>query len=593
MVSAAEKDNMAMISKVFFRLFPVQVAIVAMGSINSLVDGIIAGRFIDAGTVGVVGLYYTVVRILEAAGSVLLGGVAVLSGRFLGAGKIDETRGICSLGFMMAFLIGSVLTILSFVVPRTIAGLLGADETLAGPLATYIIGYGIGIIPQLLSQQLSASLQLERKEKLSQAGVFVMIACNVALDIFLVAVLDMGIWGLALATSIANWAYFMVLGSYYLSSKAQLRPGFRIIVWSKLPSLIRIGLPNALLVVCLAARSLVFNRLLLANAGQDGLSALSAFNMFGGLAIAVALGGGAVVRMLSSVFMGEENREGILSVIRIALTRVLLLIVVMSVVFLILAPVVAGAFFPDVSSDVFRMTRQLIRIYALCIPLCYLNIVFANHCQAFGYGRLVNSVSVMDGFLSVCIPAILLAPAIRELGVWLSFPIGIVITTLYCMASVLIILRHRPRGLAQWFMLPPEFGSEDSLVLDIHDLKDVTKTAVNVQAYCSEHGICGKTGTYAALCLEEIAGNIVSHGFRADRKHHHHIEVRVVIKDGSVVLRIKDDCIPFNPREWYDMVDPGKNSASNIGIRLVYGLAQEVNYQNLLGLNVLTIKLSV
>ena len=307
MVGAAEKDNMAMISKVFFRLFPVQVAIVAMGSINSLVDGIIAGRFIDAGTVGVVGLYYTVVRILEAAGSVILGGVAVLSGRSLGAGKIDETRGICSLGFAMAFLIGSVLTILSFVAPRTIAGLLGADETLVGPLATYIIGYGIGIIPQLLSQQLSASLQLERKEKLSQAGVFVMIACNVALDIILVAVLDMGIWGLALATSIANWAYFLVLGSYYLSSKAQLRPGLRIIVWSRLPSLIRIGLPNALLVVCLAARSLVFNRLLLGNAGQDGLSALSAFNMFGGLAIAVALGGGAVVRMLSSVFIGEET----------------------------------------------------------------------------------------------------------------------------------------------------------------------------------------------------------------------------------------------------------------------------------------------
>ena len=161
------------------------------------------------------------------------------------------------------------------------------------------------------------------------------------------------------------------------------------------------------------------------------------------------------------------------------------------------------------------------------------------------------------------------------------------------MVSVLVILRHRPRGLAQWFMLPPEFGSGDSLVLDIHDLKDVTKTAVNVQAYCSEHGIGGKTGTYAALCLEEIAGNIVSHGFEADRRHHHHIEVRVVIKDGSVVLRIKDDCIPFNPQEWYDMVDPGKNPASNIGIRLVYGLAQEVKYQNLLGLNVLTIKLSV
>ena len=66
-----------------------------------------------------------------------------------------------------------------------------------------------------------------------------------------------------------------------------------------------------------------------------------------------------------------------------------------------------------------------------------------------------------------------------------------------------------------------------------------------------------------------------------------------MIKDDSVMLRIKDDCIPFNPKEWYDMVSAKKDPTSNIGIRLVYALAQEVNYQNLLGLNVLTIKLDL
>ena len=31
---------------------------------------------------------------------------------------------------------------------------------------------------------------------------------------------------------------------------------------------------------------------------------------------------------------------------------------------------------------------------------------------------------------------------------------------------------------------------------------------------------------------------------------------------------------------------------SNVGLRLVYGIAQDISYQNLLGLNVLTITLS-
>ena len=90
------REENAMLARLVVRLLPVQAAIVAMGSVNSLVDGVVAARFIDPSTVGVIGLYYTMVRILEAAGAVVLGGVSVLSGRYLGSGRIDRTRGICS-----------------------------------------------------------------------------------------------------------------------------------------------------------------------------------------------------------------------------------------------------------------------------------------------------------------------------------------------------------------------------------------------------------------------------------------------------------------------------------------------------------------
>ena len=69
------------------------------------------------------------------------------------------------------------------------------------------------------------------------------------------------------------------------------------------------------------------------------------------------------------------------------------------------------------------------------------------------------------------------------------------------------------------------------------------------------------------------------------------VEIRVVILQERVVLRIKDDCIPFNPKECYEMTASGDPFA-NVGLRLVYGIAQDISYQNLLGLNVLTITLS-
>ena len=85
------------LSALFFRLLPVQVGLVAMESINAIIDGVVAARFIDPAAVGVIGLYYTVLRILEAIGGLLLSGTAVLCGRYLGAGNLERTRGVCSL----------------------------------------------------------------------------------------------------------------------------------------------------------------------------------------------------------------------------------------------------------------------------------------------------------------------------------------------------------------------------------------------------------------------------------------------------------------------------------------------------------------
>ena len=584
-----KQPDHAMLSRLFFKLLPVQIAIVAMGSINSIVDGVIAARFIDATTVGVVGLYYTVMRILEASSSILLGGVTVLCGKSLGSGKMNETRGICTLGLVLALFVGAFLTIASFAAPETIAELLGATEELKAPLVDYIRGYAIGIIPLLLGQLLATNLQLERQEKLGHAGVIVMIVTNIALDIWFVAILDMGIWGLALATSLANWAYFLVVEQHFFSKTAQLIPDVKLINWQQALPILRIGFPNALLVACLAVRSLIINRILLSCAGNDGLSALSSFNMINGLFLSVAIGTGGLVRTLSSVFLGEENRQSLLAMIRISLTYMMAMMIVLGAAMSLLASPLAGIYFPDPASPVHQMTRQLFFIYGLCSPLSLLCIIYSNYCQAAGHRLFVNLISLFDGFFSMVIPSVLLAPSLGALGVWLSFPIGLALTLFVSVLYPVLHYKRLPRSLAEWLLLPEEFGANEGLVMMLYEMRDVTRTAETVQAYCEARGMSRKSSAHAGLCLEEIAGNIVRHGFRADRKKHE-IEVRVTFRTEGVLLRIKDDCIRFNPEEWV-AITTASDPASNVGIRLVYRIADEISYQNLLGLNVLSILL--
>ena len=68
------------------------------------------------------------------------------------------------------------------------------------------------------------------------------------------------------------------------------------------------------------------------------------------------------------------------------------------------------------------------------------------------------------------------------------------------------------------------------------------------------------------------------------------MDVRVVCKEGNIILSIKDDCQPFDP-ESMNQLTSGDDVASNIGIRMIYSIAESIKYQNMFGLNVLTIRI--
>ncbi|MBQ6588863.1 MAG: ATP-binding protein [Butyrivibrio sp.] len=583
------KNKTSMSSVLFFKLLPVQIMVVAMGSINSIVDGIIAGRFIDAVSVGVIGLFYAIVLGLNAAGSVLLGGSSVLSGRYIGSGNIDKTSGIFSLTVNLTAIISILVSSILLVFPGAVAAFCGADETLKASLITYISGYGIGVFPMMMSQQLAAFLQLERQSKRNYIGIATMIICNITLNIALVAVFNMGIFGLALSTSICNWIYFIILVTYYFGKKSQLKYSFRSALWGDAWNMLKIGFPGALLVLCLSFRDVVLNRIILNVAGQDGMSAKSALGMVGGLFIALCLGTGTVVRTLGSVHVGEEDRDSIKELIKLGLTKVLILSCIIAVVVMLLSGAVVRIFFADPTSNVFKLAHQYFIIYAASIPLIQVVQVETNYLQAMGKNTCVNAFSVIDGFASVVLPALILAPIIGILGVWLATPIGIVISAFVYPVYAIIHWRRIPRNVNEWLLFDDGFGvkDEDRLAVSITNMEDVTNTAELVQGFCKKQGYDNKVSLYAALCLEEMARNVIEYGFTSDNKKHY-LETRVVSKDDCILLRIKDDCIPFDPVSMKEQLRP-EDTTKNIGIKMVMKLADETNYQNLLGLNVLTI----
>lgn len=125
--------------------------------------------------------------------------------------------------------------------------------------------------------------------------------------------------------------------------------------------------------------------------------------------------------------------------------------------------------------------------------------------------------------------------------------------------------------------------------LSLQTMEQVVEVSRQVEAFCLEKGVDRRRAMLSGLCLEEMAGNVILHGFTKDKRRHS-ADLRVVYKDGELFLRIKDDCRPFDPTEYLRILQP-EDVTQNVGIRMVLAIAKKVSYQQILGMNVLCLRM--
>ena len=105
-------------------------------------------------------------------------------------------------------------------------------------------------------------------------------------------------------------------------------------------------------------------------------------------------------------------------------------------------------------------------------------------------------------------------------------------------------------------------------------MDDVVKARDASEHFCLNHGIDSKRALYAALFIEEMAGNVVLHGKR--KKFNSIIcDFRLFIVDGKVSITLRDYCRQFDPTRYLEL---HPNSRKGMGIRIVKHLSSEFRY---------------
>lgn len=248
-------------------------------------------------------------------------------------------------------------------------------------------------------------------------------------------------------------------------------------------------------------------------------------------------------------------------------------------------------FFRDPSTPEYALTVSGLRILPLCMILSVISMHFTCYAQASGKTLLVHTLSVVDGVIGVAGFSLLLVPVIGMDGVYWANVLNGVVCALLVVVYAWTARKKFPTNLDDLMVIPEDFGipAEDRIDISVKRIGEVEKVSQQVIDFCHARGVDKRRAYFAGLALEEMAGNVVEHGFRKDKKTHS-VDIRVSRKGEDVILRIKDDCIPFDPEERRMMADP-EDGMKNVGIRLAYSCAKEVRHRNILGLNVLTLRI--
>ena len=580
-----------MIRKLIRQMLGAQIVSALTVSLCLLIDSVMISRFLGRRAIAAYGLANPLLLAIGAIGALLAAGIQVVCSKAIGQGNQEEANrgyssalaaaGAASLLFVAAVLAGNGF----------LANILGAgsEGELYEMTRKYMVGFSIGAPGSMGALVLVPFLQMAGQSGLLVAAVLTMTVTDVALDLLNVFVLDWGMFGMGLASALSYYAAMIVGGLYLLSKKSVFRFSLKNIRKKMIGELFRGGIPAGVNMMASVVLVYVMNQILRGLGGLVGIAAVAAYTVIlsvGNAANCITTGIGGVSLTLSGIFYHEEDRSALRETVGTLCRRGVVLGLGMGVILLVFAPLMIGLFLPEAGRTQSAAILGL-QIYGAGLIPCCINNALKYHYQASGRILLSEGISVVEGMLLPALCAFVMSRIAGLTGAWTGFAAGETLTLL-----LLGILIRKKSGKAPWkdgayLLLRDDFGAaeDETLELRIRTLEETAGAAKDAGAFCRARGGSERESNRISLCVEEMAANVVRHGFTDGKDRH--LSVLILSKPGQWVLRFRDDCKAFDPVHY---VPQGEEQG--LGIRLVMGITEEAYYTYPMNLNNLVLKIT-
>ena len=568
-----ERNSKLITKRLFFYLIPSILMIFAM-QFTSLFDGVLIGNMISNEALTATSLVLPIIYIIQLPGFALGAGGSIIVANLLGKRDIKTAKKAFSISLIIGMAISIVFAILGIFVSRPLASCFSNDSYIVECCYEYILMYLVTDPILTLGLILGSFIAVDNNPKLS--GAFYIVSCFAKIGLEVLLIHLMGVYGAALSTG-AGYLIGLFLMIIYIKSKRRMLSFTFFIKGAPFKEVFKASSTSILNMALTAVQMLIVN-IVIGQIITDPVDVV----LYGLIANMVfifdLLCGGIqnVIPNVCGILYGEKDYYSLLSVAK-KLYIINIITTVVVAIFVVALPGVYCSMFGFEITAKQDYIFNILRLYAFTFFGYEISKFNMNYYPSVDRnGPSIFCVALREAIIVIPLSLIFL----YTMGIFgYALACAITETATVILTYVFVFIYGKKKGLKGMFLVEKsEYKSFDVTITN--ELNNASTISESLTNFALENGIKERESQIVGLASEEMVNNIVSYGYRNDYKHY--IDVNLKIMEDKMILRIRDDGLPFDPTK-YEFDESEDYSTSGIG--LIEKLTDKMSYMRLLNLN--------
>ncbi len=398
----------------------------------NLVDSLVVGNYVGADALAAVGTCGSLGFLFFSLSSGLAIGIGILASQFFGARDEEMIRATIANSVYILVIAGTAVSLVGYFGASWLLHLLRVPEEVFAMSLTYLKVTSLGIVAVALYNGVAALLRALGDAQ--SPLYFLILSCvmNIVLDLAFVLYLNMGVYGVALATIISQLFSFLVSVvyawkkvAYFRLSREEWRPHWRIVV-----RCMNLGVPMALQNALIALSTMILQGVV----NSFGQTVMAAYTVMGKVEQLVGMPYGALGTAITS-FAGQNLGAGKIDRVkqgyRVSWLLVLGLSIAMLPFFWLLGGKIVQCFVND--ADVIAIGAKALRINSLFyfpLGMIYIPRGLLNGCGDARFSLINGAAEVICRIIFASV--LVRIPGVGYWGIWLTQGLTWTVTSLVC-----------------------------------------------------------------------------------------------------------------------------------------------------------------